>query len=213
MRLGSREKEVRDLIHEHLNKAKKCVKLAIESIEAYCAGNIQQAQKINGEVNEVETEADELRRAVARKLFEGAFLPMMREPLLDFVKRADRIADAAERVVETIFLTRVEIPDEFKKSLTQTAENAIPSIKSLRNAFDAMFEDMSKVLELIRECTVIEHRVDDELEAVVRRVFAADLSLAQKMQLHELIEQIDDIVDATEDAADVLEMLTVMTSV
>ena len=213
MRLGSQEKEVRDLIHEHLNKAKKCVKLTIKAIEVYCEGDVKKAQELGKTVNEVETEADGLRRYIARKLFEGAFLPMMREPLLDFVKRADRIADAAERTVETIFLTQIEIPDPFKKPLTQTAENAITAIKSLRNAFDAVFEDMSHVLGLVHECTAIEHRVDNELEDVVARIFAADLSLAHKMQLHNLIEEIDDIVDATEDAADVIEMLTVMTSV
>ncbi|NOZ23221.1 MAG: TIGR00153 family protein [Planctomycetes bacterium] len=213
MRLGSREKKVRDLIHEHLNKAKKCVKLAIQVIEVYCGGDSKKARKLADEVNAVETEADALRRQIARKLFEGAFLPMMREPLLGFVKCADGIADAAERVAETIFLTQIEIPDPFKKPLTQTAENAITAIKSLRNAFDAVFEDMSRVLELAHECTTIEHRVDNELESVVGRVFAADLSLAQKMQLHDFIEQIDDIVDATEDAADVLEILTVITSV
>ena len=213
MRLGSKEKEVRDLIHEHLNLVKKCVKLTLNALEAHAGGEMEQARELNDKVNETETEADVMRRDIAQKLFEGAFLPMMREPLLEFVKRADRVADAAERVCETLYLTRIDIPEEFRGDIAAFAEDALPAVKALRKAFDAMFEKMADVLDLVHACTRFEHEVDHRQEAIVQRLYASDLPLAHKRQIHELIEQIDDIVDATEDTADVLQVLTVITSV
>lgn len=213
MALGSREEEVRRLMKEHLGIVEACLKGTLDAVKAYTAGEADKARSLGQEVDKAETAAAALRRQVAMKLFEGAFLPVMREPLLDFVKQADRIADAAERVCETMVWTRVQIPEEFRKDITEMAGDATSAVRLLQEAFDAVFTNLSDVLDLVRGCTAAEHLDDYRLGDLVARIFSSDLPLAQKMQLHDLIEKIDDVADATEDAADVLETLTVITSV
>ena len=207
--MRKREEESIGLAGEHLEKTEVCLRETLNSFDAYLDGKREDAKDFALQVDRAESEADNLRREIVKRLFKGAFLPLMREDLLNFIETIDKIADEAESCCDLIMLETPDVPDNLKPFFKEIVRDSTLCFQPLKEGFAHLFKDFSLILEQVRKVNVKEAEVDQKEEELTRRIFSADLELAQKLLLRQLVAKICDISDRAEDAADRLEILAI----
>ena len=207
--MRKQEEESVNLAREHLGKTELCLNEMARTFEAYLDGKKEEARNFSLQVDKAESEADTLRREITKRLFKGAFLPLLREGFLNFVEAIDKIADEAESCCDLIMLETPDIPDDLKPSFKEIVRDSISCFQPLEEGFTHLFKDFSLTLEQVQKVNVKEAEVDQKEEELTRRIFSSDLELARKLLLRQLIVKICDISDRAEDASDRLEVLAI----
>jgi len=206
-----REGEVKTLLLRHLDKVGECVTRTQEVLNDYLAGRLNEAKAGAQDVDHLETEADSLRRSIVDLLYRGAFLPVFRPDIHNFVENLDRVADRAEQTCDFLLGQRPQISAEFADVYRQIYMHT-------RTAFDALHEAVTNFLAasdqvFIRDrLTVVgitESTVDDLEWKYTRQLFTSDLPLDVKMHLKQFTDLFTEISDQIEDAGDQLEVLLI----
>ena len=209
-----REKEVRTLILQHLDKVGESVARTREVLEGYLAGRLDAAKAGAITVDQQETDADGMRRSVHDLLYRGAFLPIFRSDIHEFVEHMDMIADTAETTCDFLLGQRPEIPAEYGEALRQILAHTQDAYAALHEAVTAFFStgDERTIRARLTVVGVTESTIDDIEWKLTRQVFTSDLPLAQKIHLNQFIETLTEISDQAEDTGDRLEILRIGTS-
>ncbi|MDR7523400.1 MAG: TIGR00153 family protein, partial [Armatimonadota bacterium] len=204
-----REREVRELILQHLDKVGEVVARTRDVLEDYLAGRLEAAKAGAINVDHLETDADRLRRSVNDLLYRGAFLPIFRSDLHDFVERMDMIADAAETTCDFLLGQRPEIPAELADALRQILTHTQDAYAALHEAVHTFFTtaDEATIRDRLTVVGITESTIDDIEWKLTRQIFTSDLSLAAKIHLNQFLETLTEISDQVEDTGDRLEIL------
>ncbi len=207
--MGRRENEIIGLSGQFFEKIDFCLGEMGKMVEAYLNNDRKLTEELYEKVDGQETEIDGLRRQISKKLFEGAFLPLLREEWLNLLETADKIADEAEASTDFLVLQKPLIPEDLKEKIKELISGVIDSFQPLRNGFSSLFKDFSTTLSYIEKVNIKETEVDKKEEELVKLIFEKDMELAQKILLRELVNKIADISDRIEDSADRLEILII----
>jgi predicted phosphate transport protein (TIGR00153 family) len=209
-----REREVRTLILQHLDKVGECVARTREVVDDYLAGRLDAAKAGAISVDHVETDADNLRRAVNDLLYRGAFLPIFRSDIHGFVERLDMVADAAETTCDFLLGQRPEFGGEFGEPLRQIAAHTQEAFAALHTAVTNFFTsaDEQVLRDRLRVVGVTESQIDDIEWKLTRQIFTSDLPLARQIHLKQFLETFTEISDQVEDTGDRLEIIHIGTS-
>lgn len=209
-----REKEVRTLLLQHLDKVGECVARTCDVLEDYLADRLDEAKAGAFNVDQLETDADQMRRAVSDLLYRGAFLPIFRSDIHDFIEHMDMIADQAEFTSDFLLGQRPEIPAPFAEPLKQILQHTQEAYAALHDAVTNFFSasDERVIRERLTTVGVTESTIDDIEWKLTRQVFTSDLPLAGKIHLNQFIETLTEISDQMEDTGDRLEILHIGSS-
>ena len=204
-----REKEVRNLLLQHLDKVGECVARTCDVLHDYLASRLDGAKAGAINVDHLETEADQMRRSVNDLLYRGAFLPIFRSDIHDFVERMDMIADAAETTCDFLLGQRPEIAGEYADSLKQILALTQGAYAALRDAVMTFFSsgDEKTIRERLTTVGITESEIDAIEWTLTRQIFTSSLALANKIHLNQFIETLTEISDQIEDTGDRLEIL------
>ena len=212
-----KESDVIDLILKLIGKIEECLRASMDTIQHYLKAEIAEAKEMAKNTDHLETQTDEIRREVEELLFSGAFLPSIRGDVHVLVESMDKIADSGEACCDFAMSQRPEIPEDFKSDFHTVAVDSIYSYDPLKEAAENFFsekeKDVSIIRDKIRDVGIRESDVDDLEWKLTRRIFTADLSLAQKLHLQHWLVKIADISDRVEDASDCLNSLIFKTRV
>ena len=212
-----KESDVIDLILKLISEIGECLRASMDTIDHYLKAEIAEAKEMAKNTDHLETQADEIRREVEGLLFSGAFLPSIRGDVHVLVECMDKIADSAEACCDFAMSQRPEIPEDFKSDFHTVAVDSIYSYDPLKEAAENFFsekeKDVSIIRDKIRDVGIRESDVDDLEWKLTRRIFTADLSLAQKLHLQHWLVKIADISDRVEDASDCLNSLIFKTRI
>ena len=206
-----REREVRTLLLQHLDKVGECVARTGDVLEDYLVGRLEEAKAGAIEVDHLETEADQMRRSVVDLLYRGAFLPIFRPDIHDFVERMDMVADAAENTSDFLLGQRPEIPAECADALRQIHRHTTDAFTALHEAVTNYFAaaDQRLIRERLTTVGITESLIDDIEWKLTRQIFTSALTLAAKSHLNLFLETLTEISDDMEDAGDRLEILLI----
>lgn len=204
-----KETMVKELIAEHLKKTDECLKSMQQTMDKYLQGQIEEAKKFAYNTHLIESEADKKRREIIEILYQGAFLPIYREGLLNFISLEDKIADSAESCCDFALCQRSEVPGEYKERLLEIVKKSTACFEPFKKAVLNLFENFQVVREKVAEVNKLEEIVDTNEWKVTHDLFMSKLSLAEKIHLRDFIWHIARISDIIEDAADNLEILVV----
>jgi predicted phosphate transport protein (TIGR00153 family) len=204
-----REKEVRALVLQHLDKVGEVVARTREVLDDYLAGRLDAAKAGAINVDHLETDADDMRRAVSDLLYRGAFLPIFRSDIHEFVEQMDRIADRAEETSDFLLGQRPEIPAEFHEALRLIPHHTQEAFGALHHAVTTFFSTLDErvIRDRLRIVGVTESTIDDIEWKLTRQIFTADLPLAAKIHVNQFLETLTEISDQIEDTGDRLELL------
>ncbi|MBW1677087.1 MAG: TIGR00153 family protein [Deltaproteobacteria bacterium] len=215
--ITEKERKVKELIDEHVNKVGECLGSFKDCFEAFFQGDRERSQSIHANCDHAETEADILRREIGDYLYSGAFLPIERKDIYMLTEFIDKIANRAETASDVVVYQTPEVPEDYKKTLHEIVETMVEMFRILQDAvrhltYDATLEseeNLAAMREKISLVGVMESEIDKKEEVLMRTIFRSELPLANKIQLERFLRRVTEISDVIEDAADRLYVLVI----
>ncbi|SFM44350.1 TIGR00153 family protein [Thermodesulforhabdus norvegica] len=193
-----REEVVLENIQEHLGLLIKTCKMVDELIRV---GN----RTLVEAVEDLERQADEIRRTVFAKLFEGAFIPYLRPHIYRFTEIVDEAVDKLEDVAR--YMELIKIPPELFDNIVSISEMNTRMAELLDLTFQA-FRKGEDLREKVLAIRVYEKRIDD-LDHLIKsesKYVKVD-NFWDGRWLSEFLESLSTVSDYLEDAADVLSLI------
>ncbi len=161
------------------------------------------------QVHKLEHKADTVRRHIAMKLYEGAFMPIYREDYILLAEVVDEVANLTESASDFIVLTRPIIPEFLQEDFLKMVDATTDSYAPLLAALEMFKKDLSKLMEVTKKVGDKEQAVDELVWELTKKLFKSRLDKAEKLHLQQLFERIALISNIVEDAADRLEIMAV----
>lgn len=203
---GRKEQKIIQLIKEFFKEVEATLPELSRMLDDY----INHDKQFKDEAYQVhihENKADQMRRNVMAKLYEGALLPFYREDYVVLTIIGDQIANLAERVASFLVLTRPEIPDFMEVGLREMMASTFDTFEPFKKMLDCGFEKCPQLQLLFQEIESREQKVDRLQWDLIKAVFKSDLPLARKIYLKEFIDKIAAISDQIEDVGERLEII------
>jgi predicted phosphate transport protein (TIGR00153 family) len=212
-----KERKVKALIDDHMEKVGDCLGCFIGCFEAFLAGDKSKAENIHANCDYAETEADILRRNIGDHLYSGAFLPIERKDIYMLSEFVDKIANKAETASDVVVFQRPDVPESYKEGFRKILKTIDKMFRFLQEAVRLFAPDeildshetLPEIREHISAIGVMESEVDKEEEALMRTIFSSELTLSQKIQLERFLRRVAEVSDVIEDAADRLHILVI----
>ena len=211
MILFKREKEVIDLIRQHVKKVADCLVTSDEVTDTYISGDIKTAKGLARQAAALESDADLIRYDIRDKLYSGAYMPILREDIYKLVESIDKVANAAEACCDFFLNQRPVIPKEFSTEFRAVCKASLGSIQALEPAVNSYLIG-SPTIDAVREHTrkvgLIESDVDKLEWDLTKAIFISELEYSHKLHLKRCLDAIVEVSDRAEDTADHLILVT-----
>ncbi len=205
-------------LEKHVDLAYKCTRELVGFFEAAVAGDWETASSIRSRIEELENEADDVKKQIRIHLPKSLFMPVPREDLLELLLVQDKMANRAKDVSGLILGRKMEIPAaiaprfiEFVQRCVDAAKQARKSVRELDELFTTGFRgaEVTLVSSLIEELDRIETDTDNLQARLRAELFAVerDLDPVHVMFLYRVIELTGEIADMAERVGRRLEVL------
>lgn len=209
--LFKKEKEVIDLIENHVKKVEACLLTAIDTLQAYLEDDIAHAKTLARQTDAIESEADLISLQVRDRLYSGAYMPVLREDVYKLVESLDRVANAAEKCCDTFLNQRPKIPSELKPHYLNIIRTSLGIGAPLKQAVLCYLQGICPVevsRQHAKEVGLAESKVDSMEWDLTKLIFSSDLTYGHKLHLRGCLDDIVSVSDRAEDSADQLELVT-----
>jgi predicted phosphate transport protein (TIGR00153 family) len=207
--IHKKEKHIVENIKKHVELVNETVQEFVRAINCCMDGDIEKTNYYTKLIHKREKEADHYLREINKEMFEGAFMPSVREVLfiaLDFV---DKVANEAEKGGDFLSLIEPGIPEMIKDNVRKMSKLTGLCSEKLKDAVNNLFENAKVVFEDTKEIEHLEGEVDKyiwkSIEAVFKKIDG--LKFSEKMMLRELILRVNSITNRMEDASDRLDLV------
>ncbi|MHA1195978.1 MAG: DUF47 domain-containing protein [Promethearchaeota archaeon] len=178
--------------------------------------NIDLALKVFFRVNELEHQADTIRRDLMQMLSKAELSSTIRENFMHLAKRIDDIANAANASARIlIYLNHADffkLDAEIKNRILEMTRVSVESVKKLNLMVDKlMHAEEVEIQKLGEDVNSLEHKCD-ELHFAINRMLIEnniDVNPFSAIEIYNSISLIEVISDNAEDVADYIIMLTV----
>ncbi|MBU1050140.1 DUF47 family protein [Candidatus Bipolaricaulota bacterium] len=208
MRLWKKQREIENLVFEHLNRVDESLQYFIQSINAYVQdGDLEKADKLALETHRSEGRADDVRRRVEAQLLSGALMPMSRRDILQLVDQVDRLANAAEDALDHLLIQQIKIPDMMQSAILEISAKTELIFAHVKDAIANLFKTMEAALKHTVAIERIEGEIDHIERKILKKVFEQDIDLAHKLQINSFISSIVELSDRAEDLSDHIELM------
>jgi len=207
--LFKKKGKVQELIQEQINLVAQGLGFLKEAVELYLEGDKEGCELKTRVVEQMETKADEAKREAEKTLYEGSYLPLFREDLLDLMELIDDVADEAEKIADFLSIENPEIPSPWNEKIREIIEKGILAFNLFRESFMLLHEDTQKAFSHAHKVKEVEKEVDRLQDGLNREIFQSNLQLAHKIQLRDLVISMGFISDSSENAADKISMISI----
>ncbi|QIW15981.1 TIGR00153 family protein [Pasteurellaceae bacterium RH1A] len=205
-------------LQKHATKVADCSALLVPFFEATFQGNWEEAEKVRGQIVDLERRADTLKREIRLKLPRGLFMPVERTDLLELVTQLDKLANYARDISGRIFGRQLVIPEQmqpiFKDFLSRSLD-AAHQVRKVLHELDQLLEtgfrgrELTFVNNMILELDQIEDDTD-QLQIVLRRTLLGlekELNPIDVMFLYKCIERISILADQAQRVGSRIELM------
>lgn len=203
-----KQKEIEELVFEHLNRVDESLHYFIQSLNAYVQdGDVKKANELAFETHKAEGQADDVRRRVETQLLTGALMPTSRRDILQLVEQVDRLANAAENTLDHLLLQVIQIPDVIRPAIIEITAKTETIFSHVKSAISNLFGNMETALEHTAKIEHIEGEIDRIERKSLKQLFELDLDLAHKLQINNFIRSVVELSDRAEDLSDHIELM------
>ncbi len=192
---------------DHIFEAGDLFEQALKS--CFSEGYAETFLRLKEKVSQLEHENDSLRRDVENQLYVHMIVPDMRSDILKLLEGCDKIINQYEAYLIMLFVEKPIIPQKLHAPLLEIVKADLLCVSFLLKATRSFFDGKS-ITNDVRHIFPIEHQVD--LKAVSLKEFVFEnqkITLAEKLQLKEIIYGVEKISDIAESVADVLTIMAV----
>ena len=205
-------------LEKHIDIAYRCAKKLRSFFASAIAGEWDDAAAIRNEIDQLEHDADRLKKEIRLHLPKSLFMPVPREDLLELLLVQDKIANRSKDVSGLVLGRRLQIPGpiaaqflEFVERNIDAAKQARKSVRELDELFTVGFRgaEVALVAGLIEELDQIETDTDDKQAALRASLFEIEKSLdpIDAMFTYQVIELTGEVADMAERVGRRLELL------
>lgn len=208
-----RAEKVADTAQRHLSLVTGAVECLVDLYGALIDGRGEVVRQITKRINEMEMEADSLRRMATRELSLGVLSASIREDLMDLARRIDEIMGWITGTARTAcFLLSFEFPRELRGLGAEMVKATKECVWTTRKCVDRLYGDPEEAMKLTAIVERYEHEVDD-LFTKIKSIFVGlthdDLPVGSAIMLFEFLLSLETISDRCEDVSDLVAILTV----
>jgi hypothetical protein len=204
-----KETKVQELIQKHVQIVGEAVNSWKEAFSYYLEENKEDFQAKTLAVVELESKADEVRKEAQLVLYQGAYLPIFREDLLDFLELTDNIADDAEKGVDFLKIENPVILPSWNEEIKTIVGKSQQAFIFFQEAFAILFKERSTALSSTHRVQRAEKEVEELQDDLLEKIFQSQLSLAHKLQIRDLILTIGHVSDSSENASDKVALMAI----
>lgn len=203
-----KQKEIEALVLEHLGHVDVTLQAFARSLTAYLQErDVETAEQFALETHRAEGQADDARRRIETQLLSGSLLPTSRRDILQIIEQVDRLANAAEEILDVLLLQRVEVPAEILPEITEIGVKTNNAFVEVKGAVTSLFRKVGEALEHTKAIEHLEGEVDHLERKATKRLFELDIDLARKLQVSGFIQRLVRLSDRAEDLSDLIELI------
>ncbi len=211
---GKREREVLLKSIEHLSKIRDVTLHFNNMLDKIKENDLS---KVRGEFNyvdNIEKEADTVKRKLIEDLSKGSFHPIDREDLMRLILSSDDIAayvKASARKLLLLLDMNYRIPGELLQHMKNMAENVLKAVEILIDAVKELTKSIEKAITLSHLVEEIEEKIDDMRIDTLKTLFMiyGREFRAECMLLKEIIDDLEMASDKCEDVSDIIRTIAV----
>lgn len=192
---------------DRLSQSALIFKLAIKTYLTEGAGPAFE-EKLR-QVNDLESQADMLRRTIEKELYSNTLIPDSRGDVLGLLENLDSIHNLMESALWSFSIETPAIPSGQVKAYLELVEMVGVAVEALVLASRSFFRDPARVNDNLHKVMFHEKEADKVSTRLKREIFASQAELAQKTHLRHFVELIDNVADRAEDVADRLAIYTI----
>jgi len=194
---GKLEKKVLEGIKKYLQTLQSAIK---------CFKNVLVTENVEGTycVDDIEREADSLRREIIATIYEGAFLPYIRPNLCNFIEITEKAFDALQTCSFLYRYLNKNLFEEIKDEVIKIANINLEMAEILIKAFESLVEK-NNLREKNLAIRIYEKRVDEIKLDIAEKIRKCEIAnFWDGKNISDFIEALVKISDIIEDASDYL---------
>ncbi len=202
-----------DGLQEHAEKVKECAWAFQQAMECHVSHRCKTFEEFRQEVDNLESQADAIKRRIRGHLPKGTMMPMDKFQLFRYLREQDHVLDAMEDVLDWLsYRPEPGIPKELEKdffllvdAIVYPVEEMTRMVTEARNYFKNFSENQrSLVKDIIRELRSYEHEADKLEDKIKQKVFNMNIDPVTVFHTIRLAEFIGSIADHAENAGDMM---------
>ncbi len=193
-------------LQNHIAKAAACARELTPFMQAALTGDWESAAAARERIQQLEHEADDLKKQIRLNMPGGLWMPVPRADLLDLLMIQDRVANTAKDVSGLVIGRRMGFPADVAEPLMALVSRCIDAVNQAErsvNELDELFEtgfrgaEAKLVESMIDQLDAIEDDTDRLQIEVRARLFAQEKSLppVDVVFMYQAIEWIGEIGD------------------
>lgn len=205
-------------LEKHIGLAYQCAKRLNRFFTAAIEDDWTEAAKVRAEIEQLEHDADDLKKEIRLHLPKSLFMPVPREDLLELLLVQDKIANRTRDVSGLVLGRKMQIPAaiadrflDFVRRNVDAAKQAQKSVRELDELFTAGFRgaEVDLVSAMIEELDRIETDTDAKQAELRAALFDIEKTLnpVDAVFLYQVIELTGEIADMAERVGRRLELL------
>ncbi|TFF96118.1 MAG: DUF47 family protein [Promethearchaeota archaeon] len=178
--------------------------------------NIDLALKVLFRVDELEHQADGIRRNILNMLTQAELTSTIRENLMHLVKRIDDIANAANASARILISMNhndfFSLDEQVHQNMIDMARLSVDAGKKIFQMVEHLIKAEEEEITILgEEVNTLEHKCDEKRYAINRLLVSngAEMNPFSAIIIHNCISALEAISDNCEEVADYIIMLTV----
>lgn len=207
-----RKSKVLDMAYQQITKAIMTVNDLEKAMTAASKKETEDAKKHIQRLFEVETEIDDLRRAVFEEVTRGSLPPKDREDIMHLVKRLDVMADHVKDAGRSLLLlAETQMPTDIWNELVEIAKDLVTESTALRASIEKLGTDPIEVRKLALKVDEVETRIDERYLKTRGLIIkhGREMDAGTLLILKDLLQSLEEVADSCDDTADYVRILTV----
>jgi predicted phosphate transport protein (TIGR00153 family) len=200
--LFSKSRELEAQTDEFCDKVSEGALAFKIGLSAYLDGDTDTFMEKQRQVSELESRADELRRAIQRRLYLETLLPESRGDVLELLENTDAILNSCESAMWQFAIEKPVFESEVAEQFGKLVDTVVEAVDALISAMRAFFRGSQSITDHMHKVIFYESEADEINHRVMAIAFDSDAELSYKNQLRHFVLHIDSIADIAEDVAD-----------
>jgi hypothetical protein len=205
-----------DGLQEHAEKVKECAWAFQQAIECHITDQCENFEEFRLEVDELESEADSIKRRIRTHLPKGTLMPVDKFQLFRYLWEQDKVLDAVEEALDWLsFRSEPGIPDALEKdffllvdAVMDPVEEICRLVSEARKYFKSKSEKQRKIVkDIAHMIRRQEHDADKVEDGIKGKLLNMKIEPITVFHMIRLAETIGSIADHAENAGDMVQSM------
>ncbi|ACJ27074.1 Conserved hypothetical protein [Shewanella piezotolerans WP3] len=168
----------------------------------------QEFEQALTELQEIEHQADNLKREIEQTLYRKTLIPDLRSDVASLIDLTDRLINKQETIGLHLKIEQPLIPQPIATELLTLLDTVGETIDHTLLCAKSFFTDLQRVQEYHTKVIAFESEADRLCTRTKVLLFDTDLPLVNKIQLRYFCDRIDQVANLAEDISDRIAIFT-----